>query len=526
MPAFGPDLLSVFDVWDDSRDFLASLIESGAAPRGETRRLLGLSLLGGAEQWHALDVLAFAWAILNGDDDGDDGRCDGSARALRPWEETDRLIRLARELERDGEFVEIRPPAAAHDEGGGPRRRGSADAACKPRSRKKRRRLSSRSTSRYWPDEGRGGDEEKETEEEDIPKRILGAAPAAGQRLVLYARPRSLDLRPGGDVVSLPVGISVSLEDASAPPGCVRPALLHQFEGAPEPPPRKKWSTESPYFLKAPTPEEHASRDVPARPPRRRAPAGTVSCVPFPPLDAPSFGLVQERVAREPFWLLVAITFLIKTSGRLAIPAFWRVKERFPGPAELLRAEDQAELLGMIQHLGLPQVRLGYIRRYARAFLEAPPARGVRHRVRNYDRRDGSPGEAVDDVGTAQDLEGWEIGHMTQGKYALDSWRIFCRDELLGRAGDWTGAGRGGEFQPEWMRTRPDDKELRAYLRWMWMREGWEWDPATGERQVLREEMRRAVNEGRVEYDETGGLRMLESRLSEDDPEPVPGIAA
>ena len=59
------------------------------------------------------------------------------------------------------------------------------------------------------------------------------------------------------------------------------------------------------------------------------------------------------------------------------------------------------------------------------------------------------------------------------------------------------------------MRVQPDDKELRAYLRWMWMREGWEWDPATGERTVLRAEMLEAVNEGRVEYDDCGGLRIL-----------------
>lgn len=36
------------------------------------------------------------------------------------------------------------------------------------------------------------------------------------------------------------------------------------------------------------------------------------------------------------------------------------------------------------------------------------------------------------------------------------------------------------------------------------MREGWEWDPITGEREPLREEMRKAVDEGRVVYDECG----------------------
>jgi hypothetical protein len=150
--------------------------------------------------------------------------------------------------------------------------------------------------------------------------------------------------------------------------------------------------------------------------------------------------------------------------------------------------------------------------------------------VRNYDKRAISPpwrdlssGDSEDlekphslSDGGNQDLEAWEIGHMTQGKYAIDSWRIFCRDELLGRAEDWNGKGREPEFQPEWMRVKPADKELRACLRWMWMREGWEWDPATGERTVLREEMRRAVNEGRVEYDDTGALRILAGLSDED----------
>lgn len=108
------------------------------------------------------------------------------------------------------------------------------------------------------------------------------------------------------------------------------------------------------------------------------------------------------------------------------------------------------------------------------------------------------------------DLEAWEIGHLTQGPYAIDSWRIFCRDALLGKALDWKGTGREAEFQPEWMRVMPQDKELRAYLRWMWMKEGWQWDAVSGERIVLREEMRAAVAEGRVAYNDDGELVIVE----------------
>ena len=257
-------------------------------------------------------------------------------------------------------------------------------------------------------------------------------------------------------------------------------------------------STTSPYFA-TPSPEKNMEERSPKRPP-----AGTVSCIPFPPLSSPKFGIIQEELAHSPFWLLVAITFLIKTSGQLAIPTFRRIKNKFPSPQAIGDPANAVEIVNMIRHLGLCMMRLKYLQKYARAFIQAPPQANVRYSVKHYDARDVD----VDDVSV--DTQAWEIGHMTQGKYALDSWRIFCRDELLSRAEDWNGKGREGEFQPEWMRVMPTDKELRAYLRWMWMREGWEWDPITGEKTVLRDEMRMAVEEGRVEYDDTGGLRILD----------------
>lgn len=260
----------------------------------------------------------------------------------------------------------------------------------------------------------------------------------------------------------------------------------------------KPTSTTSPYF--AASPDKNNEAKSPKRPP-----PGTVSCIPFPPLTSPRFGIIQEELAHSPFWLLVAITFLIKTSGQLAIPTFRKIKDKFPSPEAIGDPTNAAEIIEMIRHLGLCMMRLKYLQKYARTFMQTPPQASVRYNVKHYDARDLD----TDDV--SADAQAWEIGHMTQGKYALDSWRIFCRDELLSRAEDWNGKGREGEFQPEWMRVMPTDKELRAYLRWMWMREGWEWDPITGEKTVLRDEMRMAVDEGRVEYDDTGGLRILYS---------------
>lgn len=280
--------------------------------------------------------------------------------------------------------------------------------------------------------------------------------------------------------------------------------------------------------------------------PRRRQ-RGTVSCIPFPPLTAHYFGLIQEQLALDPFWLLVAVTFLIRTTGKAAIPVFWQVMQRFPAPEMIGDEANVPELTDMIRHLGLASNRVAAIRRYAHGWIKRPPQAGFRYRVRGYASRDavvmpdidphvspeqsganaatdlfapasafssprklaagnGNNGDAFAQPADEGDLEAWEIGHLTQGRYAIDSWRIFCRDALLGKALDWRGAGRETEFQPEWMRVMPQDKELRAYLRWMWMKEGWQWDAVSGERVVLSEEMRAAVEEGRVAYNDDGEL--------------------
>lgn len=298
----------------------------------------------------------------------------------------------------------------------------------------------------------------------------------------------------------------------------------------------------SPYFA-----DESPAKCAQQPSPRRRQ-RGTVSCIPFPRLTAPYFGLIQEQLAHDPFWLLIVVTFLIRTTGKAAIPVFWQVMQRFPSPAMLSDEANIPELTNMIRHLGLASTRVAAIRRYANGWMRQPPQAGLRYRVRDYVQRDAavmpginpvSAGHPSPDVAAVfatfaggfpplsevmtggdsrgamarpasdADLEAWEIGHLTQGQYAIDSWRIFCRDVLLGKALDWRGSGREAEFQPEWMRVVPQDKELRAYLRWMWMREGWQWDPLTGERRVLGEETRAAVEEGRVAYNDGGELEII-----------------
>ncbi|KAL7816768.1 hypothetical protein V8C44DRAFT_347815 [Trichoderma aethiopicum] len=520
--SFGQSILSVFDVWEDSLPLLSDILESGNAPTDELHYLFDQSLVGGAEDWHYLiecaqsircaqsrhpesldggDILSFVWEVFKGG--------DVASPVAGPWGETDRLIALARDLEKDVDIFPLAPR---------PNQQGTENTSLRVQQRVKKQRPGA--TSHYWSDKpveacNRGDEQHSVTN-----SYIAGTDHCRYNQVLLHHQTAYQDLGVAfGTATSSmngPALDNLSTLDCSHPnsrswnPPCKSEAEEEKSHG--------KRSATSPYFLQNPSTKKES-------PKKKRPPAGTISCIPFPSLESPSFGIIQEELAYDPFWLLIAVTFLIKTNGQLALPAFCRVRERFPTPSHLLDPSVRDELLGMIRHLGLSNVRLAYILRYATAFLRQPPTAGVCYRVKNYDKRIMSPSpyrdEGSDDVQedmelsrspsdrSAEDLEAWEIGHMTQGKYAIDSWRIFCRDELLGRAEDWNGKGREPEFQPEWMRVRPADKELRACLRWMWMREGWEWDPATGDRTVLGEEMRRAVNEGRVEYDDTGALRIV-----------------
>lgn len=228
-----------------------------------------------------------------------------------------------------------------------------------------------------------------------------------------------------------------------------------------------------------------------------RVPAG-VSVAPVPSIHSDRFGIIQEKLWQEPFWLIIAVTFLNKTAGRAAAPVFWKLKEKYSTPEALAEA-DQAELCEMIWHLGLQTQRSKRLIAIAKAWVEAPPVKGTRWRVLHYpskgDGKELKAGVPVEE--DADEVEGAvEIGRIPGcGPYALDSWRIFCRDVLRGVADDYKGKNSEDEaFVPEWQKVLPLDKELRACLRWMWLRVGWIWDPVTGKkRRATEEEMERAM---------------------------------
>lgn len=239
-----------------------------------------------------------------------------------------------------------------------------------------------------------------------------------------------------------------------------------------------------------------------------RVPAG-VSRVPFPSIHEPKFGVIQERLWDQPFWLLIAVTFLNKTAGRAAAPVFWQLKERFPTASQLAEA-DEGDLTAMIWHLGLQNQRAKRLRAMASAWVEREPVKGRRWRTLHYpEKGDGKEWKGAEVIeGDVRLCAGsLEISHIPGcGAYAYDSWRIFCRDVLRGVADDYKGLNardeEGGEFEPEWKRVVPLDKELRACLRWMWLREGWIWNPLTGDkRRATDEEMTLAVK-GQVEIDD------------------------
>lgn len=250
--------------------------------------------------------------------------------------------------------------------------------------------------------------------------------------------------------------------------------------------PRPKVLKKSPYFPKLSTDQE--------------------SCLPFPPIDAPSFGLIQEQLAHEPFKLLLATIFLNRTRGGVALPVLFKVFARYP-TIDAMATADLSELVSMIHCLGFQNQRAKKCISIARFWQTHPPVKGKRYRKLHYpsvlDGRDIGRHECVDDE---DHRSAWEIAHLPGlGAYSLDSWRIFCRDELRDLADDWKGNGATTKgFVPEWKSVLPQDKELRAYLTWMWLKEGWIWDRHTGDLTPASEKMLRAAQKGGVAHEADG----------------------
>ncbi|KAI5853906.1 DNA glycosylase [Tricharina praecox] len=197
-----------------------------------------------------------------------------------------------------------------------------------------------------------------------------------------------------------------------------------------------------------------------------RTPKG-ISVTPWPPFTAEKFGLVQEELRDNPFHLLISTTFLNRTKGSVARPLLDKFLSLYPTP-EILSTAPQADLETLLQPIGLYRVRAERLIKMATEWLVNPP--GAAEKVLyNYPAKDTPPFPIPgrEPRGVEMKMK-WEIAHLPGvGAYALDSWRIFCRDALRGGV-------KGGD--EEWRSVVPKDKELRAYCRWMWAKDGVVWE--------------------------------------------------
>ncbi len=492
------ELLYGFDINDDdTRQFLADIITSGQAPQEELEELQQLSLMRGIEEWDML--FGCAAALRDGGADLASGGGLGGERNLLPF--------LGEVLGGWAEGSGVGGEEVGRSRGGG-----TAGAAAP------KKRVSRKDISHFW-----GGDDEpgevvrgrrrpdgnglgvrrqgnNRTTPEAPGSQLEGFNGASREILEINVQ-GPLPASPGPDAQPSAVrneasGDAATTETNASPTRRVITSASNSgITPQPERAVKATRATRSPFFAPSTPSKDHQPRSASATPSttikKPRPPRGTVSSLPIPPLSAPSFGLIQEELASAPFRLLIAVTFLIRTAGKAAIPVFRELMARLPTP-EALAAADPAEIIDLIRPLGLSAVRCTAIQRYARVWLERPPRREVRYGVKNYPRLGdgrgvkvgeefgpedgdgcgGGDGTAVDAVADARERavgSAWEVGHLTRGPYALDSWRIFCRDVLLGRSTHWTGWGDDEPgFQPEWMRVLPRDKELRACLRWMW----------------------------------------------------------
>ncbi|KZO99820.1 DNA glycosylase [Calocera viscosa TUFC12733] len=175
-----------------------------------------------------------------------------------------------------------------------------------------------------------------------------------------------------------------------------------------------------------------------------------------------------ERVADDPFRLILAVSLLNKTRWQQATPIFWRILEQWPTADDLAKVPLEV-LTEVLQPLGLQNVRATRLILFSQQYVANPPCETRLHPLR-VDRT--YPVTAV--------------AHLAGvGRYAADSWRIYS-PTLLGGGGPkgareiLEGLREPNDEPEEWKEVLPLDKELRWYLIWRWAVEGYKWTPEHG----------------------------------------------
>lgn len=193
-----------------------------------------------------------------------------------------------------------------------------------------------------------------------------------------------------------------------------------------------------------------------------------------------SFGLIQERLPSsdtpgtpEHIYSLVIQSILWnQTRGHSALPVLEAILAKYPSPSTLSEAQESG-LQELLQPIGLWRQRAKRLIQVGQIWGDKPPSADRRYVKRGYKgplQKDGT-----------YDPAGWEIAHLPGvGAYALDAFRIFARDGLRAKE-----RCSGDIDEAEWKTVLPSDKDLRAFLKWRWARDGWDWDQVTGSRTRL-----------------------------------------
>jgi len=188
-----------------------------------------------------------------------------------------------------------------------------------------------------------------------------------------------------------------------------------------------------------------------------------------------------ERVADDPWKVLVAVTLLNKTSGKLAIPVFWDILGRYPDPLTLSEAPFET-LQSLLQPLGLHTIRARRLADLSKLYIDDPPSPTTLRQSRPYVQSMPISASSPPQPSSSQPAPSsppavsprrktqrdryvpTSISHLPgAGAYALDSYRIFCMPP------------------DEWKQVMPSDKELIKYLKWKWaFEERMKWVPGVG----------------------------------------------
>ncbi|KAH7921653.1 DNA glycosylase [Leucogyrophana mollusca] len=223
-----------------------------------------------------------------------------------------------------------------------------------------------------------------------------------------------------------------------------------------------------------------------------------------------------EQIADDPWKVLVAVMLLNKTTGKAAIPLFWKLIGRWGTPEELSQASVE-ELVVVLKPLGLYNVRAQRLKLLSQMYIDDPPLPDTPRTpapARSRGRTPASPllpeiaqvesplkctssarrrprtkapltPETPSSMPSRPRYPMTPISHLPgTGPYALDSYRIFCTTPSSG----------------EWRAVMPADKELIRYLalfqRWKWAyEEGQRWVPDWGVIQEASEQYIHALIE-------------------------------